>query len=417
MGESIIRVCNLSKKYKLMKAETQHDVFFSEAIHKLKGIFTKKHKHKKSEDFFALSNVSFNVYKGDRIGIIGHNGAGKSTLLKIFSRITVPTEGEITIKGRISALLEVGTGFHPELTGRENIYLNGAILGMSKEEINRKFDTIVEFSEIGAFIDTPVKKYSSGMYVRLAFAVAAHLDPDIMIVDEVLAVGDMKFQQKCLGKMEDVTGHGRTVLYVSHNMNTVQQLCNRVIVMDHGKIIFDGDVDEGIKVYMENTKEMKLFNDLSMLERTNQEMTGYAKMLNLQILDKKDCIYNYNEAMHFIMRWEAYRSLSNICLRMIISYSDGTPVGMMTTSPNMAGKSNLQEETEFHCDISCLAPGKYIVELELYTVNEYGASMNIDIVQNAFTFEVLQKSNEINNLQWTHRWWGHTKFPEIKLVN
>ncbi|MCI5575190.1 MAG: ABC transporter ATP-binding protein, partial [Clostridiales bacterium] len=199
--------------------------------------------HTKNQRFLALDDVSFSVKKGERVGIIGHNGAGKSTLLKLLSRVTAPTKGTISYNGRIASMLEVGTGFHPELTGRENVYMNGAILGMTKAEISRKFDDIVRFAEMEQFIDTPVKRYSSGMYVKLAFAVAAHLDSDILVMDEVLAVGDMKFQQKCLGKMDDVSkNEGRTVLYVSHNMNTIRQLCTRCIVLDHGKVVFDGDV-------------------------------------------------------------------------------------------------------------------------------------------------------------------------------
>ena len=194
-------------------------------------------------DFWALKQVSFDIKKGEVVGIIGRNGAGKSTLLKILSRITKPTEGYVRIHGRIGSLLEVGTGFHPELTGRENIYLNGAILGMTKREIGGKFDEIIAFAEIEKFIDTPVKFYSSGMYVRLAFAVAAHLEPDILIVDEVLAVGDMEFQKKCLGKMEDVTHQGRTVLFVSHNMGAIKSLCSRAILLDAGRVVCDGGVD------------------------------------------------------------------------------------------------------------------------------------------------------------------------------
>lgn len=243
-----------------------------------------------------FNDINFTVNKGDRIGIIGHNGAGKSTLLKVFSRITTPTKGTIEVNGRISSLLEVGTGFHPELTGRENIYLNGSILGMTRDEIENKFNDIVDFSEISGFLDTPVKRYSSGMYVKLAFAVAAHLDPDILIVDEVLAVGDMKFQQKCLGRMEDISGEGRTVLYVSHNMNTVQQLCNRVIVLDHGKVIFDGNVDDGIKVYMDNNKKMEMFNNLKNIERPKDiNLNRRIVMDSVELVNKVNCTYNSEE--------------------------------------------------------------------------------------------------------------------------
>lgn len=203
------------------------------------------------EEFWALKDVSFEINQGDRVGIIGRNGAGKSTLLKILSRIVEPTTGMVRIKGRVASLLEVGTGFHPELTGRENIFLNGAILGMSRAEIRRKFDEIVAFAEVERFLDTPVKRYSSGMYVRLAFAVAAHLEPEILVVDEVLAVGDAQFQKKCLGKMEQVGKEGRTILFVSHDMTAVKALCNQVIILDGGQIVGQGDVDDQISSYLQ----------------------------------------------------------------------------------------------------------------------------------------------------------------------
>jgi lipopolysaccharide transport system ATP-binding protein len=204
------------------------------------------------EEFWALKDVSFEVKRGEVVGIIGRNGAGKSTLLKILSRITEPTEGRVTLRGRVASLLEVGTGFHPELTGRENIFLNGAILGMSKAEIRKKFDEIVAFAEVERFLDTPVKRYSSGMYVRLAFAVAAHLEPEILVVDEVLAVGDAEFQKKCLGKMKDVATGGRTVLFVSHNMGAVQSLCSHGIVLNEGKVQYQGTARQAADLYRES---------------------------------------------------------------------------------------------------------------------------------------------------------------------
>ena len=204
------------------------------------------------EDFWALKNINFNVNQGESIGIIGKNGAGKSTLLKVMSKITPPTTGKIISRGRIASLLEVGTGFHPELTGRENIYLNGAILGMTRSEITRKFDEIVDFSGVEKYIDTPVKRYSSGMYVRLAFAIAAHLEPEILIIDEVLAVGDAEFQQKCLGKMQDVSNkQGRTVLFVSHSMAAIKQLCTKAILLEQGTQKAIGDIDDVLAIYQE----------------------------------------------------------------------------------------------------------------------------------------------------------------------
>jgi len=243
MSDIAIGIENLSKRYLIGAQETRGDglrhaieAAMRNPIRWLREM--KREGAKSHEEFWALKDVSFEIKQGDVIGIIGRNGAGKSTLLKIISRITEPTSGRIRIKGRVASLLEVGTGFHPELTGRENIFLNGAILGMSRAEIKNKFDEIVAFAEIEKFLDTPVKRYSSGMYVRLAFAVAAHLEPEVLIVDEVLAVGDAEFQKKCLGKMQDVSkGQGRTVLFVSHNMNAVESLCQRIVHLGNGKVI------------------------------------------------------------------------------------------------------------------------------------------------------------------------------------
>jgi lipopolysaccharide transport system ATP-binding protein len=257
----VIKVEHLSKSYIIRHQGQSSYVALRDVIadkvkgtlNKTKNLVTKSPVEKAAvkEEFWALDDVNFDVQKGDRIGIIGRNGAGKSTLLKVLSRITEPTRGRISTKGRIASLLEVGTGFHPELTGRENIYLNGAILGMHRAEIKSKFDEIVNFSEVEKFLDTPVKRYSSGMYVRLAFAVAAYLESEILIVDEVLAVGDLQFQKKCLGKMQDVSqAEGRTVLFVSHNMGTINQLCNRGILLKSGKISDIGSTSDIVRTYM-----------------------------------------------------------------------------------------------------------------------------------------------------------------------
>jgi lipopolysaccharide transport system ATP-binding protein len=255
MSETVIRVENLSKRYIIGHQRNRHDGLRHRIEDALRSPFRWLRGRKgeptgEKEEFWALKDVSFDVKQGEVVGIIGRNGAGKSTLLKILSRITEPTTGRIRIKGRVASLLEVGTGFHPELTGRENIFLNGAILGMSKVEIKRKFDEIVAFSEIEKFLDTPVKRYSSGMYVRLAFAVAAHLEPEILIVDEVLAVGDASFQKKCLGKMQDVSSRGRTVLFVSHSMPTILRLCQRVVLLQGGSLTGDGPADEITRQYL-----------------------------------------------------------------------------------------------------------------------------------------------------------------------
>jgi lipopolysaccharide transport system ATP-binding protein len=264
----VIKTNNLGKKY-IISHQTKErytalrDVITNGTKKVVKSIVGKSITLPSKEEFWALRNVEFEVNQGDRIGIIGRNGAGKSTLLKLLSRITEPSEGKVSIRGRVSSLLEVGTGFHPELTGRENIYLNGAILGMGKQEIKKKFDEIVEFAEIDKFLDTPVKRYSSGMYVRLAFAVAAHLESEILIVDEVLAVGDSQFQKKCLGKMDSVSSNeGRTVLFVSHNMGIIRNLCNKGILLDKGKINFQGSMEDTISTYeYENQNVLSLWKN------------------------------------------------------------------------------------------------------------------------------------------------------------
>jgi len=260
MAQTVIKAENLSKKYIIGHEEkARYKTFREQVVQQAHNFYSRTRQlitgkmvveGDEVEDFWALKDLNFEIEQGDRVGIIGRNGAGKSTLLKVLSRITEPTTGKISIKGRIASLLEVGTGFHPELTGRENIFLNGAIMGMSRAEIKRKFDEIVDFSGVEKFLDTPVKRYSSGMYVRLAFSVAAHLEPEILVVDEVLAVGDAEFQKKCLGKMQDVSAsEGRTVLFVSHNMLAIQVLCNKGFVLNKGQLVYRGNNNDAINFY------------------------------------------------------------------------------------------------------------------------------------------------------------------------
>lgn len=255
MVDPIIKVEGLGKKYRLHhQSKERYTTLRDTVARKARSLFHRgagrEYPASSDEDFWALKDLNFEIQQGEVVGIIGRNGAGKSTLLKILSRITEPTCGRITLRGRVASLLEVGTGFHPELTGRENIFLNGAILGMTKTEIKAKFDEIVAFAEVEKFLDTPVKRYSSGMYVRLAFAVAAHLEPEILVVDEVLAVGDMEFQKKCLGKMKEVSAHGRTVLFVSHQLDTIRSLCSRAIQIHSGAVKMQGNVGEVIASYL-----------------------------------------------------------------------------------------------------------------------------------------------------------------------
>ncbi|MBH8576332.1 ATP-binding cassette domain-containing protein [Nostocaceae cyanobacterium CENA369] len=309
MANSIIQVENLSKKYIIAHQQDDssryrykalRDVLANRAMSLSKKFIQpngKKMPNPSREEFWALNDVSFEIKQGEAIGIIGRNGAGKSTLLKILSRITEPTKGQIVIKGRVASLLEVGTGFHPELTGRENIYLNGSVLGMSRFEIKKKFDEIVAFAEVEKFLDTPVKRYSSGMYVRLAFAVAAHLEPEILIVDEVLAVGDSAFQKKCLGKMGDVaTKEGRTVLFVSHTMQAIAQLTKRCILLSKGNIQFDGDTVKAIQLYIAG---QKTFNEQSAYYEAPLNKTGNHVAWARVYASEGDGIHSWGEPITF----------------------------------------------------------------------------------------------------------------------
>jgi len=291
MKKTVISVENISKTYRLGQIGTgtfanDLKVWWARQLgepNPLLKIGQSDHGNQVGNDLWALKDVSFTVEQGEVLGIIGRNGAGKSTLLKILSRVTAPTSGRIRVNGRIASLLEVGTGFHPDLTGRENVYLNGAILGMKRKEIDRKFDEIVAFSEVEKFIDTPVKRYSSGMYVRLAFAVAAHLDPEILVVDEVLAVGDAEFQKKCLGKMGDVSKEGRTVLFVSHNMAAVSALCRNGIVLQGGNLAGFYPVNEAINFYIANG--VNLVSHVSPKERIDRQGNGKARISDVKILN------------------------------------------------------------------------------------------------------------------------------------
>jgi lipopolysaccharide transport system ATP-binding protein len=283
MTQPIIKIENISKKYNIGHKEAYYSL-----RDQIAGLFSGQ-KEKQNEEFWALKDINLEIEQGDTIGIIGRNGAGKSTLLKILSQITPPTTGKITMGGRVASLLEVGTGFNPELTGRENIFLNGAILGMTRKEIARKFDEIVAFSEIEKFLDTPVKRYSSGMYVRLAFAVAAHLEPEILIVDEVLAVGDAQFQKKCLGKMSEVGKSGRTVIFVSHNMAAINELCSKSVLLHKGKMVNFGNTTDIISEYLKSqnfNSEGSIELDGHKLRRNSMDNSNF-KFTKIEILNSK----------------------------------------------------------------------------------------------------------------------------------
>jgi len=402
MSDIAIRVENLSKQYRL--GTINHGMLYKDLQSWWARVLGKDDPnakldwHGKQRDidsaghFWALKDISFEVKQGDVIGIIGRNGAGKSTLLKILSRVTTPTKGLVKVKGRIASLLEVGTGFHPELTGRENVYLNGAILGMTKKEIAKKFDEIVEFAELAEFIDTPVKRYSSGMYVRLAFAVAAHLEPEILLGDEVLAVGDAAFQKKCLGKMGDVSKQGRTVLFVSHNMASMQALCSKGIYLDNGCKIYEGDMGETIVKYLsygKNERKREKDGFIFLLDRIN---TYY----NHELFFKKIRLLDYRSQPN-----ENFRMANSITIEIVfmkpgkmkfalgIIFNDGK-------NQRITGISNLMT-CDIHEEITGdnikatltipeiqFTPGRYYIDLSLV---ETGIG-RIDFIENAAEFVV-----------------------------
>lgn len=365
------------------------------------------------QTFMALNGIDLTVYKGEALGIIGGNGAGKSTMLKLLSRVTAPTDGTIDIYGRIASMLEVGTGFHGEMTGRENVYMNGAILGMTKSEIDAKMNDIIDFSEVSDFIDTPVKRYSSGMYVKLAFSVAAHLDSEIMIMDEVLAVGDMAFQQKCLKKMrEAASGEGRTVLYVSHNMNTIRQLCDRCIVLDQGRIIFDGDVENAINIYMDNRGNLEeIFRDLSHVSAKKDIQHLNAKIISIELMGKNIASYTSGERITLGVGIEVRKCIRQLRLRIELRYADDSPVG---TIPEVyLGELEKGDKEKYRIDIGTdlLTKGKYKLDLVLYEKDQSGNSLDYDLVLSAIYFEI----QDDETIVWNTSSWGHIKFSDVNV--
>lgn len=349
------------------------------------------HLNRRGESILALNDVSFVVKQGEALGIIGANGAGKSTLLKILSQVTAPTSGRIRIKGRVGSLLEVGTGFHPELTGRENIYLNGAILGMMKSEVDRKFEEIVDFSGVEQFIDTPVKRYSSGMTVRLGFAVAAHLDPEILIVDEVLAVGDAEFRKKCLGKMSDVTEEGRTVLFVSHNMMAIKTLCPRTILLSQGQVLTSGNTNEVIDLYFsQNNPDLNVQDVLGDLK--NRKGTGDARLMNVRFPDHQEVtipFVNLGEPLTIEMELQASKrvTISQIRISIYDKWNNRVASLFGDDLSDFGFTLNQNESKTVVCKVlnPNLAPGVY----SLAFVFKDDLKTNVDKIDQGIHFEVV----------------------------
>ena len=423
MDEIMLRIDNVSKRYRLgqisgttLREELQRfgaRVRGKEDPTRMIGAGD----YTAGETFMALDGVSFQVLKGERVGIIGHNGAGKSTLLKLISRITAPTGGNIGLNGRVASMLEVGTGFHGELTGRENVYMNGAILGMTKKEIDAKIEDIIDFSEVRQFIDTPVKRYSSGMYVKLAFSVAAHLDSEIMIMDEVLAVGDMAFQKKCLDKMNDVScSEGRTILYVSHNMNTIRQLCSRVIVLDHGRIMFDGGVEEGISLYLGNgnVKEFPVSYDFTDKPRTylfGKDVFAEA----LCFRNSRSAEFVRGEKIFFDVTVRSRVSSDKLrCIVRIKDRNNNIKIAGSLSKEFRIEKGERKTVT-FALDSSFLAPDVYTFSFEIIEYNTSGSSYKpYDNPGAIIPVSVINK--ESDSVDWSITYWGNTILPEMEIL-
>lgn len=393
MSDIVIRVENLGKKYIIGHQRERNQGYttlrdvIANGAKSLSRKFLKRSDRKMPnparEEFWALKDVSFEIKRGDRVGIIGRNGAGKSTLLKILSRITEPTTGRISIQGRVASLLEVGTGFHPELTGRENIYLNGAILGMGNVEIKRKFDEIVDFAEVEKFLDTPAKHYSSGMYVRLAFAVAAHLEPEILIVDEVLAVGDAQFQKKCLGKMQEVGQSGRTVLFVSHSMSTIQSLCSRCLLLHSGLMIADDIPTSIAQLYLKNASASDSFT-------RSEQKNGKPTIVSGEIISKLES-ENTKIQINLKIFATEHRKIS---LELSLIDVAGIPVGFgnfgLYRNSEVVELSPGLNSVSFTLSIEQLAIGSYFVSLDLALPwLEY-----YDRLENCLFFEVVRPAKD-----------------------
>lgn len=406
--EVVIKAEHISKQYRLGQVGTgtlSHDLKRWWALARGKedpylkvGVENDRTRKATSEYAWAVRDISFEICQGDTIGIIGKNGAGKSTLLKLLSRVTSPTQGEIKIKGRIASLLEVGTGFHPELTGRENIYMNGAILGMTKKEITRKFDEIVDFAGVAMYIDTPVKRYSSGMYVRLAFGVAAHLEPEILIVDEVLAVGDAEFQKKCLGKMNDVASHGRTIIFVSHNMQAVQGLCKSAMYLKSGKVVDIGPTDKVINNYL--SREVK--NCLERKWNMDDDAPGNDKIKLLSaeiILDSTEdgAVIDVNTA--FDIRFGFHNNVENQMVNL--SFFLYTASGICVFNVGTVA----QRLTKGHHSSTLRIPAKLLND-DVYTINLFFVKDTASVLyktEDLLTFEVVDGQRDV---AWYGKWPG-----------
>lgn len=374
-------------------------------------------KRKAGDTFMALNGIDLDIYEGEAVGIIGRNGAGKSTLLKLLSRVTAPTDGVIEMWGRVTSMLEVGTGFHGEMTGRENIYMNGSILGMTKAEIDAKIEDIIEFSEVRDFIDTPVKRYSSGMFVKLAFSVAAHLDSEIMIMDEVLAVGDVAFQKKCLSKMREAAGtQGRTVLYVSHNMNTIRQLCDRCVVMDEGKIIFDGDVEKAIELYTAVTPQ-KLPGKYIYDKTYHNDLWKHPDFTieEMHATDRVNFVFDSGEDILLSLSVSTKQAFNSVKFRFEFSDMSENKLGSMWSHGTLSFEENEHRELNAKISSRLFTPGQYKVDIVAFLTDAFGEDHFLDGVYPGFYLEISEKINDANPFVWHREWWGALRMKEFEI--
>lgn len=387
-----IEVKNVTKEYHI-GTKSSNFLLRDELTDFFRNIFRKRKRDKTS--FLALNDVSFSVKQGETIGIIGPNGAGKSTILKILSKITYPTKGEVVLNGRVASLLEVGTGFNPELTGRENIYLNGAILGMTRKEINSKFDEIVNFAEVGKFLDTPVKRYSSGMYIRLAFSIAAHLDPEILLIDEVLAVGDAKFQRKSLGKIDEITENKkRTVVFVSHDLNAIKNLCQKTILVHDGKIVEYGETSKVISTYLKKVRGDVPQIGLSFGKNSPRKGTGEIRITKVRLVDKTNNKISSVVSGGFLKIRLNYKIINNVKIQsllvgMLFKTELGSPVFLSHNilTGNDFGELNGEGVIEFSISKLPLVPANYNINFSLMKNNGVGGEY-YDNIDDAFTLRV-----------------------------
>lgn len=407
MGNTVIRLEDVGKTYQLGRLGGVTTI--QESILNLCN--RQRGQQKKMERTFqALQHISLDIKEGERVAVIGRNGAGKSTLLKLLSRITTPDTGTIRIKGKISGMLEVGTGFHGELTGRENIYLNGSILGMKRREIDEKIEEIIEFSECRDFIDTPVKRYSSGMYVKLGFAVAAHLNADIFLMDEVLAVGDMMFQKKCLAKMREISeNQDKTILYVSHNMETVRTLCERCIVLQKGKLIFDGETEKGIQIYMQDVLAVKNTYQYAR-GRYTKSATNEVQIYQIDL--KNPVLTDIDSVLQMTVFYSGRRDIPGIHVRFTVHDAEDRIVGT-GISENFSSKEAEEQKMIMKFDTGSLVSGEYTVDLAVVEPRD-SIQIRHDYLERALAFRV-EKKEAAYRVAWSRRNWGSIRFPELKV--